>query len=183
MDEKRVADYFVVAGLPEEPKLLQENIFNDSGHLKATGSLDPITEIGVLFPSLGEKVPEGCELLERTPSGQYADLNHGSVRTPPCFIYFRRGKDRPPLVDLGVLYDGSEKLLKDAEMVIKTPGSRLANVNNSSAKTFLTYRRAQPEMPCNELVVTEICVIIPSKGKCLCFSINCNMIDLVRLLA
>lgn len=101
MDEKRVADYFVVAGMPENPQLLQESIFNDSGHLRAANSIDPITDIGVFFPDLGEKIPEGHQILEYTPTGLHADLNYGSVRTTPCYIYFRRGKDRPPLVDIG----------------------------------------------------------------------------------
>ncbi|BFG01693.1 DENN domain-containing protein Crag [Drosophila madeirensis] len=165
MEEKRIADYFVVAGMPEQPQLLQENIFNDSGRLRAASTIEPITDIGVFFPLLGEEVPEGYELLEQTPTGLPANLNHGSVRTTECYIYFRRGKDRPPLVDIGVLYDGHERIMSDAEIVAETPGGRVANVNNSSAKTFLTYRRARGDMSCNELVVTELCVIVQSKGE------------------
>lgn len=101
MDEKRIADYFVVAGMPENPQLLQESIFNDSGHLRACNSIDPITDIGVFFPLLGEEVPEGYEILDKTPTGLPANLNYGSVRTTECYIYFRRGKDSPPLVDIG----------------------------------------------------------------------------------
>ncbi|XP_039500306.1 DENN domain-containing protein Crag isoform X1 [Drosophila santomea] len=165
MEEKRIADYFVVAGMPEHPQLLQENIFNDSGRLRAATTIEPITDIGVYFPLLGEEVPEGYEILTHTPTGLQANLNHGSVRTTDCYIYFRRGKDRPPLVDIGVLYDGHERIMSDAEIVAETPGGRVANVNNSSAKTFLTYRRARADMPCNELVVTELCVIVQSKGE------------------
>ncbi|XP_049281362.1 DENN domain-containing protein Crag isoform X1 [Anopheles funestus] len=165
MEERRVADYFVVAGMPEQPKLLKENIFNDSSHLRSTNSIDPITDIGVYFPSLGEKIPADYEILENTPSGLLADLNYGSVRTTGCFIYYRRGKDKPPLVDIGVMYEGAERIMSDAEIVLSTPGDRLANVNNSSAKTFLTFRRATTDMPCNELVVTDLCVVIPSKGE------------------
>ncbi|KPU75492.1 uncharacterized protein Dana_GF22300, isoform B [Drosophila ananassae] len=165
MEEKRIADYFVVAGMPEQPQLLQENSFNDSGRLRAANTIEPITDIGVFFPLLGEEIPEGYELLAHTPTGLPANLNHGSVRTTECYIYFRRGKDRPPLVDIGVLYDGHERIMSDAEIVAETPGGRVANVNNSSAKTFLTYRRARADMPCNELVVTELCVIVQSKGE------------------
>ncbi|KXJ75086.1 hypothetical protein RP20_CCG012333 [Aedes albopictus] len=165
MDERRVADYFVVAGMPENPKLLKENIFNDSSHLRSAVTIDPITDIGVFFPSLGEKIPADYEVLENTPTGLLADLNYGSVRTVACFIYYRRGKDKPPLVDIGVMYEGAERIMPDAEIVHYTPGDRLANVNNSSAKTFLTFRRAKNDMPCNELVVTDLCVVIPSKGE------------------
>lgn len=44
MDERRVADYFVVAGLPEKPELLDDS---DSGHLKGYNSKAPITDIGM----------------------------------------------------------------------------------------------------------------------------------------
>lgn len=63
------------------------------------------------------------------------------------------------------MYDGAERIMPDAEIVKYTPENRQANVNNSSSKTFLTYRRAKPNMPCNELVVTDLCVIIPNKGE------------------
>lgn len=165
MDDRRIADYFVVAGLPKQPVPLRDSIFNDSSHFKVAPSTSPITDIGVFFPTLGEKIPYGYEILETTPTGLDADLNYGSVRTPACFIFYRRGRDRPPLVDIGVMYEGSEKIMADAQIVYETPGKLPANVNNTNARTFITYRRAKPDMPCNELVVTDICVIIPGKGE------------------
>ena len=101
MEEKRIADYFVVAGMPEKPKLLQESNFKDSSHLRAASSIDPITDIGVFFPLLGEEIPEDYTVLESTPTGLPANLNYGSIRSTECYIYYRRGKDRPPLVDIG----------------------------------------------------------------------------------
>lgn len=165
MEEKRIADYFVVAGMPENPKLLQENIFSDSSHLRTAAVIEPITDIGVFFPALEEQCPDDYEILRFTPSGLDADLNFGSVRTTACFIYFKRGRDKPPLVDIGVMYDGLERIMPDAEIVTKTPGDRVANVNNSSSKIFITFRRAKPDTPCNELVVTDLCVLIPGKGE------------------
>ncbi|CAH2049264.1 unnamed protein product, partial [Iphiclides podalirius] len=162
MDERRVADYFVVAGLPEKPELLDDS---DSGHLKGYSTKAPITDIGVVFPGLGETVPNGYELVETTPTGLPADLNHGSMRSPECFLCLRRGRDRPPLVDIGVMYDGRERLMADAEMVLVSVGGRLANVNNSTAKTFITYRRAHPSAPCNALVVVDVCVVVASRGE------------------
>ncbi|CAB3244657.1 unnamed protein product [Arctia plantaginis] len=163
MDERKVADYFVIAGLPEKPELLDDS---DSGHLKGYSTKAPITDIGVIFPGLGETVPNGYELLELTPSGLPADVNHGSVRSPECYLCIRRGRDRAPLVDIGVMYDGKERLMADAEMVLVSVGGRLANVNNSTAKTFITYRRAHSGAPCNALVVVDVCVIITNKGEC-----------------
>ncbi|KAJ8718534.1 hypothetical protein PYW08_002771 [Mythimna loreyi] len=163
MDERKVADYFVIAGLPEKPELLDDS---DSGHLKGYSTKPPITDIGVIFPGLDETVPSGYEVLESTPTGLPADLNHGSMRSPECYLCIRRGRDRPPLVDIGVMYDGKERLMADAEMVLVSAGGRLANVNNSTAKTFITYRRAHTGAPCNALVVVDVCVIVASKGEC-----------------
>lgn len=71
------------------------------------------------------------------------------------------------------MYDGKERLLPDAEMIKESVGNHIANVNNSTAKTFITYRRGQPTAPCNALVVTDICVIITSKGETLPHAFCC----------
>lgn len=66
---------------------------------------------------------------------------------------------------VGVIYDGKERIMQDAEMVLETPKGHVANVNNSTSKIFVTYRRASRKMPCNSLVVTDICVILTNKGE------------------
>ena len=43
---------------------------------------EPITDITVIFPGLGENIPDYYQLLDTTPSGLPADLNHGSFRAP-----------------------------------------------------------------------------------------------------
>ncbi|KOB72125.1 Uncharacterized protein OBRU01_06281 [Operophtera brumata] len=63
------------------------------------------------------------------------------------------------------MYADKERLMADAEMVLVSTGGRVANVNNSTAKTFLTYRRAHAGAPCNALVVVDVCVIVASKGE------------------
>ena len=93
-DEKphRVADYFVVAGLGEKAKKI----------LDAEGTrVDPITDITVIFKNKGEVPPEGFTCVEKTPSGFSADLNSGSLRSEACFLCYRRGRDKPPIVDIG----------------------------------------------------------------------------------
>ncbi|XP_015598168.1 DENN domain-containing protein 4C isoform X2 [Cephus cinctus] len=175
MDERRVADYFVVAGLPgqDDDNCAQEDDvydnledwYQEGTHLKDMHMEAPITDLAVIFPALGEQCPEGYTLLAYTVSGIPADLNHGSLRTNECYLCYRRGRDKPPLVDIGVIYDGKERIMQDAEMVIETPNGYVANVNNSTSRIFVTYRRASPKMPCNSLVVTDICVILTNKGE------------------
>jgi hypothetical protein len=68
MEERTVADYFVVAGLPEVPEPVDEDYCEGlSPNLK---NIEPITDITVIFPSLGEEVPRGFCCVERTPSGK-----------------------------------------------------------------------------------------------------------------
>lgn len=55
--------------------------------------------------------------------------------------------------------------MADSEVVHTTPYGKPANVNNSGSRTFLTFRRARDNAPCNQLVVTDICVILTNKGE------------------
>ena len=118
----RVADYFVIAGLPQDESRLQ--LLDDYSlevNLKPSAYQDPITDIAVIFPGLGENVPDYFQLVDSTPTGLSANLNSGSFRAPEVFLCFRRGRDRPPLVDIGVLYDGKEKVMPDSQIVEFTP--------------------------------------------------------------
>lgn len=158
MDEKRICDYFVVAGtLTSDEKL---SPIGSSG----TG-LPPITDIAVIMIDQGETVPDGYTCIDSTPTGHTADLNHGSIRASCMFLCYKRGTDKPPLVDIGVLYEAKERVMSDSEIVLHTPNGHCANVNNSSSKTFLTYRRAKEDAPCNQLVVIDICVLLVNKGE------------------
>lgn len=66
-----MVDYFVVAGLPGNPEPIDDSALSDAGHLKTGHSQAPITDIGVLFPTLGETVPEDYELVRHTPTGNF----------------------------------------------------------------------------------------------------------------
>lgn len=77
MDERKVVDYFVVAGLPPEMQPVEE-FFIDGAHLKSTHSQAPITDITVIYPSLGECVPKGYKIIEHTPTGKNPKLCHMS---------------------------------------------------------------------------------------------------------
>uniref|UniRef100_A0A669PGB7 DENN domain containing 4A n=1 Tax=Phasianus colchicus TaxID=9054 RepID=A0A669PGB7_PHACC len=169
MEDKgaRVADYFVVAGLTDISKPLEEEIhFNDACH-KIAKPKEPITDVTVIIKSLGEEVPQGYKCIDVTPSGLSADLNNGSLVGPQIYLCYRRGRDKPPLTDLGVLYDGKERVKQGCEIIQATPYGRPANIsgNASSQRVFVTYRRAAENITQNTLAVTDICIIIPSKGE------------------
>lgn len=163
MEERRVAEYFVVAGLPANPRPLAD--FSCEGAtLKSTHNLPPITDIAVINRSLGEIVPDGYVCIEKTPSDLVANLNHGALRSPEMFLCYRRGRDKQPLVDIGVLYEGRERVMADSQIVEFTHGGRNANINPSGQTTYMTYRRASDNAACNELMVSDICVIMTNRG-------------------
>ncbi|XP_025047546.1 DENN domain-containing protein 4C isoform X5 [Alligator sinensis] len=162
----RVADYFVVAGLTDTSTLLDQEI--SRCETKSTGPKAPITDIAVIIKSAGETVPEGYTCVESTPTALQANLNYGSLKSPELFLCYKRGWDKPPLTDIGVLYEGKERVISGCEVIQATPYGRCANVNNSSAtsqRIFITFRRAPPVRPQNSLAVTDICVIVTSKGE------------------
>ncbi|XP_067117281.1 DENN domain-containing protein 4C isoform X1 [Osmerus mordax] len=159
-----VTDYFVVAGLTDKSTPLEQ----DLSDTKSGGTKAPITDLAVINKSAGETVPEGFTCIDSTYSGQQANLNHGSLKSPDLFLCYKRGRGKPPLIDIGVLYEGQERLIQGCEIIQATPYGRCANVNNSSAtsqRIFITFRRAPPVQPQNSLAVTDICVIITSKGE------------------
>ncbi|XP_040337290.1 DENN domain-containing protein 4C isoform X5 [Herpailurus yagouaroundi] len=162
----RVTDYFVVAGLTDTSTLLDQEI--NRLDTKSTGPKAPITDIAVINKSAGETVPEGYTCVEATPSALQANLNYGSLKSPELFLCYKRARDKPPLTDIGVLYEGKERLIPGCEVIQATPYGRCANVNNSSTtsqRIFITYRRAPLIRPQNSLAVTDICVIVTSKGE------------------
>uniref|UniRef100_A0A8B9VSD8 DENN domain containing 4A n=1 Tax=Anas zonorhyncha TaxID=75864 RepID=A0A8B9VSD8_9AVES len=90
MEDKgaRVADYFVVAGLTDISKPLEEEIhFNDACH-KIAKPKEPITDVTVIIKSLGEEVPQGYKCIDVTPSGLSADLNNGSLVGPQIYLCY-----------------------------------------------------------------------------------------------
>ncbi|XP_074521938.1 C-myc promoter-binding protein-like isoform X2 [Halichoeres trimaculatus] len=168
MEDKgpRVADYFVVAGLTDPSKPLDQEIHFDDVCHKTAKPKAPITDVSLVIRSMGEEVPPGFTCIDETPSGHSADLNNGGLMAPQIFLCYRRGRDKPPLTDLGVLYEWKERLKQGCHLIQTTPSGRPANISgNSSQRIYVTYRRAPESQPHTALAVTDICIIIPSKGE------------------
>jgi len=164
MEEKHVADYFVVAGLPHNPVPMEE--FSWESGLKPMHRLDPIVELAVINRSLGEGPPPGFRCLDFTPTGFPADLNHGGIRAPEMYICYRRGRDKPPIVDIGVLYEAKDRVLPGCEVIYHTFQGRPANVNNTnSSRIYITFRRAEPMAACDTLAVVDVCIVLLNKGE------------------
>ncbi|XP_075381042.1 DENN domain-containing protein 4B isoform X2 [Mycteria americana] len=165
-DEKppQLVDYFVVAGLTDTSRPLEEE---NQQHRPARPS-EPITDVAVIIRSQGEEVPHGFTCIETTTSGHPVDLNAGLLNNPQMFICYKRGRDKPPLIELGVHYEGKDRPKPGYKILDTTPYSRSANLNSGGPghqRTFLTYRRAAEPHGHNTLGVTDICLVMPSKGE------------------
>uniref|UniRef100_A0A6G1SAZ4 C-myc promoter-binding protein n=1 Tax=Aceria tosichella TaxID=561515 RepID=A0A6G1SAZ4_9ACAR len=159
MDERRVADYFIISGVPEQAEQRVES-------KPFINSVLPITDVTVIIKSLGEQCPIGYTCIEFTPGGHVADLNNGNFKSPDIHICYRRGNDKPPLVDVGVYHQDKDRVLPDVEVVYKTPYGRFASTGNSlKSGTFITFRRAKTNNPYNQLVVVDLCVILNNKSE------------------
>lgn len=69
MDDRRVADYFVVCGLPDDQSKWVEET-SEHSHYKSNHNDAPITDLAIIFPTLGEFVPDGYDVIKSTPTGK-----------------------------------------------------------------------------------------------------------------
>lgn len=98
----QLVDYFVVAGLdPGGPwRPLDEDGRSSSGP-GAGRAVESVTELAVIARGHGEDVPEGFTCIEKTLGGHSAELSAGFINNPHLFLCYRRGRDKPPILDLG----------------------------------------------------------------------------------
>ncbi|XP_026083696.1 DENN domain-containing protein 4B-like [Carassius auratus] len=166
MTEERcpqLVDYFVVAGLAGAGSPLDEE-----GHQRGVRALQPVIDLAVIARGLGEDVPEGFTCIEKTQGGHPAELSAGLLNNTHMFLCYRRGHDKPPLVELGVLYEGKDPVKPGWQVIETTPYSRSANLSSGGPtmhRTFLMFRRAPDSQALNTLGVTEISLLMPSKGE------------------
>uniref|UniRef100_A0A7N6AD15 DENN/MADD domain containing 4B n=1 Tax=Anabas testudineus TaxID=64144 RepID=A0A7N6AD15_ANATE len=151
----QLVDYFVVAGLdPAGPW---------------NRAVEPVTDLAVIARGLGEEVPEGFTCIEKTLGGHSAELSAGLINNPHLYLCYRRGRDKPPILDLGILYEGKEQLKQGWYVIDTTPYSRSASLSSGGAPTahrvFLTYRRALDSQGLHTLGITDISLLLPSKGE------------------
>ncbi|KAA0701403.1 DENN domain-containing protein 4B [Triplophysa tibetana] len=159
----QLVDYFVVAGLTGDSIPLDED-----GRERGARAVQPVTDVAVIARGLGEDVPEGFTCIEKTLGGHPAELSANLLNNPHMFLCYRRGHDKPPIIELGVLYEGKDPTRPGWFVIETTPYSRSASLTSggpTTHRTFLMYRRAPDSQALNTLGVTEITLLMPSKGE------------------
>ncbi|XP_011471653.1 DENN domain-containing protein 4B isoform X1 [Oryzias latipes] len=171
----QLVDYFVVAGLDPTGawRPLDEDGRSSSSSSASSSpaarAAEPVTDLVVISRGLGEEVPEGFTCIEKTLGGHSAELSASLLNNPHLYLCYRRGWDKPPIVDLGVLYEGKDQLKTNWYVIETTPYSRSASLSSGGAPTahrvFVTYRRATDSQGLHTLGVTDIALLLPSKGE------------------
>ncbi|XP_012668461.2 DENN domain-containing protein 4B [Otolemur garnettii] len=166
----RLVDYFVVAGLAGNGAPIPEETWvpEPSGPLRPPRPAEPITDVAVIARALGEEVPQGYTCIQASTGGYPLELSAGLLGGTQPVICYRRGRDKPPLVELGVLYEGKERPKPGFQVLDTTPYSHSANLappGPGHPRTYLTYRRAAEGAGLHALGITDLCLVLPSKGE------------------
>ncbi|XP_036870473.2 DENN domain-containing protein 4B isoform X6 [Manis javanica] len=166
----RLVDYFVIAGLAGNGAPIPEETWvpEPSGPLRTPRPAEPITDVAIIARALGEEVPQGYTCIQASVGGHPLELSAGLLGGTQPVICYRRGRDKPPLVELGVLYEGKEHLKPGFQVLDTTPYSHSANLappGPGHPRTYLTYRRAAEGAGLHALGITDLCLVLPSKGE------------------
>ena len=182
MDEKRLVDHFALIGVGSTGPIERDELLrtpstptNDLPLPLSSKNYDftpqhqqPIVDLAIIDRTHGEDPPSGYEAIWTTPSHFSANLNHSGLRNHDMYLCIRRGRDKPPITDIGILFEGREKVMENVSVIETTPHGYPASVFISSfgkERTLVTYRRAASTILCNTLAVTDVCVIIESKVR------------------
>ena len=180
MDETRFVDHFALIGVGstgpiERDELLPTNSspINESPLPASSKNYDvtpqhqqPIVDLVIIDRTHGEDPPAGYEAVWTTPSLFSANINCSGLRNHEMFLCIRRGRDKAPITDIGILLEGREKVMENVSIIETTPHGYPASIFSSSftkERSLVTYRRATSTILCNTLAVTDVCVIIESK--------------------
>ena len=173
----RLADYFVVCGLPSEPQLL------DPSRAPEAERARDIMELAVVFG--GDEAPEGYMTIQHTYHGAKANFDQMQTQMLEAksgvFLAFRR-RDRdelgPAISNIEVVYTGrGDAVPRGYVLLDRTPLGKSANLVPSSKGVFLAVRRqdwraakgAQAAVEGGaghlEPAVQDVCVVLVGRGE------------------
>lgn len=159
---KKIVDYFAIVGLDCNNLELYKDVSSEAH--KTNYNHEPLIDLIIINKTLNERVPAGYECISTTPNGYPANLR-GTSKSNELYLCYKRGINEPPIIDIGVMYEGEDNLLDGCNVIEETLSGACANLNTNSLtgqRIFITFRRAK-EKACNSLAATDVCVIIKSK--------------------
>ncbi|CAJ0955177.1 unnamed protein product [Ranitomeya imitator] len=129
MEERppKLVDYFVVAGLTSTSRPLEEE-----NRQRPARPAELITDVAVIIRSQAEEVPHGFTCIEKTPGGHTADLSSSFISNQQMYLCYRRSRDKTPITELGVHYEGKEMLRPSFQVIDTTPYSHSANLSSGA---------------------------------------------------
>ncbi|TGZ59597.1 hypothetical protein CRM22_008990 [Opisthorchis felineus] len=172
---RRLAEYFVVCGLPEKPKPYDltkvlthsEEIIIPDKPVDFTAFPEPIVDIQFICLKERESLPHGYHAIRRSVSGRYKANIRGRIGDE-VYLCYRRGRDRPPITNISMFTDNqTHQLRQDAWKITQTMEEKNANLGNALGyPTYLSYTRASPVSGIDQLAVVDMCIIFPDKEEC-----------------
>ncbi|CAN0259089.1 unnamed protein product, partial [Ectocarpus sp. 12 AP-2014] len=123
----------------------------------------------------GEVCPEGYELIDRTPMGHDANLNHGSVtswglrRAVHLAVRRQHVSQRDDYIaEIQVVFGGDAYELPEGqgwELVEKSASGKGANLNKGGEGALLAVRRAVRDLVDCPAAVCSVCVLLRNKEE------------------
>ncbi|CAF1037250.1 unnamed protein product [Rotaria sp. Silwood1] len=182
MDDKRLFDHFALIDVENTGSIERDELLPTTSSPIAdtfiqlsskTHDITPkhqqlIVDLVIIYRTHGENPPVAYEAIWATPNHFSANLNHSGLHNHEMYLCIRRGRDKPPITDIDVLLEAREETMDNFSVIETTPHGYPASICNSffsKERTLITYRRAALTILCNTLTVTDVCVIIESKGK------------------
>ncbi|CAL8068085.1 unnamed protein product [Calicophoron daubneyi] len=170
---KRLAEYFVICGLPKEPRPYDlskvvthaEEIIIPDSTLDFTRFPEPITDIAVVNAKNKDQLPYGFHPITRSCTGKHkacVSLNKGE----DVYIGFRRGRDKPPIKNISLFAESPNSRLKEgARKIPYAVGGESADFGSTLRSLYLCYDRASPDDGIDQIAVTDICIVVASKHE------------------
>jgi DENN domain-containing protein 4 len=97
-NDNKIVDYFSIVGLDKNDLQLYPDISIDAQ--KINYKRDPLVDLIIINRQVGETLPDGYECIFTTQKGFSANL-HGNSKTTELLLCYKRGRDQPPITDIG----------------------------------------------------------------------------------
>jgi hypothetical protein len=140
-----------------------------------------IQDVCLLVPKRGDICPHGYEIVEKTPCGNRADLNSGSLYSSSVFLAYRKvgaAVSKPSAQKGRITYiSGIEVVVADKgarpkapevldgwELVCGPRGGEPVNINKGGDAMYLAVRRTEMDFVSGPDPIVSIVVLIVNRG-------------------